>query len=266
MSALLDIADLDAGYGKCAVLRGVSMRLDQREILGIVGPNGCGKSTLVKTIAGVLPKLGGRVTVCAEDSESLSREEMARRLSVVPQQHGLLFSFTVSEMVEMGRYPHKGSLSPLTGEDRQIIDAAIRDADLEALIHREADHLSGGEIQRMFIARALAQQTPIVLLDEPNTHLDLAHQEQVFSVLRKLADGGRSGVVCVLHDMNLASEFCDRIVMIGEGAVVASGTPAEVFTAANIKRHYGAQVRVESNPVSGRPLIISEHALSGGAR
>ena len=259
MRDLLNIENLSAGYGQRAVLRDVSLCLKRGEVLGIIGPNGCGKSTLVKTIAGFLPKMGGRISICGDDVATLMRDEMARRLGVVPQQHGLLFSFTVRELVEMGRYPHRGSLSPMGEDDRRIIDNAIRDADMEALADREADHLSGGEIQRMFIARALAQQTEILLLDEPNTHLDLAHQEQVFSILKSFAKNREIGVMCVLHDMNLASEFCDRIILLSNSTIAAEGEPAEIITPEMIGRYYGVKVQVHPNPVSGKPMLISEH-------
>ena len=256
-TATLQGRDIRAGYNERDVLHGIDFELHAGEVLGVVGPNGCGKSTLLRAITGLLPLRGGEVTIGGERLENLPAMERARRCAVQPQIEAPLFDYTVGQFALLGRHPHRGALAPATNEDRAAVERAMDDADLAPLATRSIRSLSTGEWQRALLARALAQDAPILLLDEPAAHLDPGHRFAVHVLLRRLARERRRAVLCVSHDLNLAAEFCDRLMILSEGRVRALGKPEEVLIAENLQAVFRCDaLRVTTNPFTGRPGTV----------
>lgn len=233
-----------------ALLHDVSLRARAGEVVALVGPNGAGKSTLLGVLSGDVAADAGRVEICGRPPRAWRPKELARRRAVMAQNHAVAFSFTVREIVEMGRVPHDRA-----DDDDMIVDAALRDGDVDALETRDATTLSGGELSRTVFARVLAQRTGVVLLDEPTAALDLRHQEQAMGIAAALANEGRC-VVVVLHDLNLAARYAHRVAMFSRGRLVSEGTPAHVLTAERIGETYGQEVRVLTHPTTASPLVV----------
>jgi iron complex transport system ATP-binding protein len=223
--------------------------------VGLVGPNGAGKSTLLRALTGVVPLAAGSVTLGGRPLSAVSRRERARQVAVVQQLPEAPPSLTVAELVLLGRYPHLGLLGRETARDREYAVEAMRSAGCLAVAGRELGTLSGGERRSAFIARALAQEPALLLLDEPTAHLDVAAQAELFAVLRELAAGG-AGVLVVAHDLTLAAVHCERLLLLADGRVVAHGPPDAVVNAENVSRVYGAGVEVIADPRGGGPLVV----------
>lgn len=238
--------------------------------LGIVGPNGSGKSTLVRALSRSLRPASGTVLLDESDLYAgLSAREAARAIGVVPQDTAVSLEFSVREVVRMGRAPHlpRRPFASETEEDERIVSQAMRAARVEGLADRTVPTLSGGERQRVLFARALAQQPDVVLLDEPTAHLDLRHQTEALTLARDLAHKQGKAVLAVLHDINLAAAYCDALVLLRAGRIVAQGLPEEVVTAKNLQDVYGVRVWVRRHPASGCPLVLTLPELpdiSGG--
>jgi iron complex transport system ATP-binding protein len=261
--AVLRARGLHCGYDGREVVAGVDVALYGGEFLGLIGPNGSGKTTLLRALAGRLPALSGEVLLEEEPMHARPRREVARVLAVVPQISSPPFEFSVAEVVAMGRTPHLGRLEGEGPEDRTAISRALALTHTGPLRDRPVTELSGGEFQRVVIARALAQEAPVMLLDEPAAHLDIGHQVEIFDLLLRLnRDEGRS-ILCVSHDLNLAARYCDRLVAMADGRVAAEGTPSEVLTEERVSELYGCSVRVDERP-DGRPRITPLSALAGG--
>jgi len=253
----LSLQRVFAGYVPgIPVVRGVDLELEAGDFLGLIGPNGCGKSTLLRAITRVVPVLAGRVEILGTHASRLSRKQIARLVGVVPQETTGEFAFTVREIVMMGRHPYLGRFRGPGAEDEQVVDEALVLTDTAHLAGRSMGELSGGERQRVIIARSLAQNPQILLLDEPTNHLDINHQVEVFDLLHQLNKERGLSLLCVTHDLNFAGEYCDRITLMAEGRIVASGTPGEVMTRARISSVYGIDVRVEPGFPGGGPRII----------
>ncbi|MEO7793507.1 MAG: heme ABC transporter ATP-binding protein [Thermoanaerobaculia bacterium] len=259
---LLETRGLAVAYGERAVLSGVDFTLQPGSVVGLLGPNGAGKSTLVRAISGVLPGYTGSISVLGENLRALPRKELARRIAVVPQEPRFDFPFSALEVAVMGRHPHLHGLAFESAEDVAIARRALERCGALHLAARPIDQLSSGERQRIVFARALAQQAPVLLLDEPASFLDLRFQVELFDRVRELADEG-TGVVAVLHDLNLAAEYCDRIVLLRAGRVVAVGTTAEVLTYQNLTSVYETEIYVDLNDITGS-LVVTP--LSSRAR
>ena len=245
--------------GTPPVLSQVTLELKPSVFLGIIGPNGSGKSTLIRALSRALKPVGGVVLLEERDLYTgYSARSSAQRIAVAPQETGISLDFSVREVVRMGRAPHlpPRPFASETAADEQWVTEALRAAQVEALAERSVTTLSGGERQRVLFARALAQQADILLLDEPTASLDLRHQSETLALARDLAHGGKA-VLAVLHDVNLASEYCDELVLLQGGKSAAQGTPTEVLTAENLRAVYGARVWVRPHPVSGRPLVLA---------
>ena len=243
-----------------SVLTQFSLDVRPGLFLGIVGPNGSGKSTLVRALSRALRPASGAVLLDESDLYAgLSAREAARTIGVVPQETSVSLDFTVREVVRMGRAPHlpRRPFASETVEDERIVGEAMRAARVEGLADRAVPTLSGGERQRVLFARALAQQPDVVLLDEPTAHLDLRHQTETLTLARDLAHGGGKAVLAVLHDVNLASAYCDELVLLRAGRIIAQGPPEQVVTAGNLQEVYGARVWVRRHPASGRPLVLT---------
>lgn len=253
----IKIDNLVVGYDSAPVLDGVTLEIAGGEFAGIVGPNGSGKTTLLRSVARVLRPCSGAVLVDGRDVFATPARDLAREMAVVPQETVPAFDFTVLDIVLMGRSPHLGRFKIEGAKDISIAEQAMRQTGTLALADRQFAALSGGERQRVVIARALAQEPRVILLDEPTSHLDINYQFEVLNLIRRLNRDQGITVLAVLHDLNLASQYCDRLVMIGGGRVQALGTPEEVITAENVKRVYGAEVWVRRHPTSGRPYVIA---------
>lgn len=263
----LRAVDLRFGYGNVPVLGGITLTVFAGEFLAVLGPNGSGKSTLLRLLSRVHRPGSGRVLLAETDLWRLAADHVAREMTVVAQETGLNFDFTVAELVMLGRTPHIRRWSGEGAEDRRACREALRLCRLEGLADRPVTELSGGERRRVFLAAALAQETGILLLDEPTSHLDIGYQLEILDLLRRLQKERARTVVAVLHDMNLAARYADRIMLMAGGRMVAMGTPAQVLTADNIGAVYGIEVLVEPHPVFGHPCIfpLRRTGAAGGA-
>lgn len=251
----VDAHSLTCGYDGRDVLHALELSVPRGAFVGVIGPNGSGKSTLLRALTGVLPLRSGQVALLGLPVRRGHRREIARRVGVVPQASTPPFEFTVREIVAMGRTPHIARLHGESDRDRHAIERAMARTEIADLADRLISELSGGEVQRVIIARALAQEPELLLLDEPTAFLDLNHQIDVFDLLRRLNRDDRLTVLCISHDLNLASVYCDRLVLLSEGRIVADGVPAEVVTAQRIREVYGAEVLVDQDTPSGRPRV-----------
>lgn len=239
---MLQFDNLCAGYDGVERLHGISARLRPGRLTAIIGPNGCGKSTLLKCAAGLLKPICGAVLLEGRGLASIPERERARRISYMPQSR-LTPELTVRQLAAHGRYPHLRWGQSLSPADREIIDGALRRTELPGLADRPVGSLSGGERQRAYLAMMLAQQTPVMLLDEPTTYLDLSAQFSLMELLRGLCREGRCAAV-VLHDLALALEYADEVLLMEAGRLAIQGTPAEVHASGALERVFGVEVRV----------------------
>lgn len=247
------------------ILAGLTLEVRAGEFAGVVGPNGSGKSTLVRTLSRALRPANGMVLLADQDLYTqTSARQSAQQIGVVPQSAAVTFGFTVRDIVRMGRAPHlpRRPFAGETVEDERIVEESLRDAGVEALADRIVTTLSGGEWQRVLLARTLAQRADVILLDEPTAHLDIRHQWETLALARSLAHRAGKAVLAVLHDLNLAAAYCDRLVLLSAGQVVADGPPEAVLTSANIRHVYETEVSIQTHPISGRPYILPPHPLS----
>ena len=253
---MLSIHKISAGYGDKVVLSDVNMDVEAGDFVGLIGPNGSGKTTLLRVISKVLKPFKGHVLLNEEDIVTVSRSVLARSMAFLTQEISLNLPFTVRQMTLMGRFPYLSQYGKESDEDIAIAEDAMKLADVLPLADRFITEVSGGERQRALIAMCLAQQPDILLLDEPTNHLDIGHQLAVLDLIRKLNRQTNMTVVAVFHDLNIASEYCDKIMVLDEGQVAEFGTPKEVLTSEMILKVYRAKVVTEVNPVSHKPHIV----------
>jgi iron complex transport system ATP-binding protein len=251
------------GYGSRTVLRGVGLDLREGEIVGVVGPNGSGKTTLLRGATRVLDPVEGFIALLGRPLPLYDRRELARTVAVVPQEGAPLFPFTVLETVLMGRAPWLAPFAFEGEEDLRAAREALRAVGAEDLAERDLAEVSGGERQRVVIARALAQGTRVLLADEPTAHLDLKHAVAIFALLRELRDARGLAVLVVSHDINLAALHCDRLVLLARGGIAAEGTPREVLRPDLLADAFGTPVIVESRP-DGTPFVVPGSARERG--
>lgn len=244
---LLDAQGISVSLGGKPIIQGIDIRVGQSSFVGIVGPNGSGKTTLLKRIYRVLAPQGGSVFLNGQNLDKMSARSVAGVMAVVGQFNEMNFDFTVREIVAMGRTPHKGLLERLSSADHQYIDEALGLVGLGEYGSRSYQTLSGGEKQRVVLARAIAQQPRLIILDEPTNHLDLKYQIQILSVVKRLG----IGVLAAMHDLTLAAQYCDCIYVLKGGGLVARGKPQEVLTAELIRSVYEIDCAVYENPVTG---------------
>jgi iron complex transport system ATP-binding protein len=252
---MLEARKLTVGYNGQPVLHEVDLTVARGQFVGIVGRNGCGKSTLVRALSRVLPPIGGQALLDGVDVYQMSARELARRLAVVSQDNAVAFDFPVREVVLMGRSPHLSRFAVEGPRDHAIAQDAMALTHTLVFADRLITSLSGGERQRCMIARALAQQPDILLLDEPTAHLDINHQIEILDLAKRLTSERGLATLVVLHDLNLASQYCDHLVLIADGRVLAAGPPADVVTEVHIRTAYGTDVQVRQHPSSGRPYV-----------
>lgn len=253
---LLEVDNLVCGYDKREVLREVSFQVESGDLLGIVGPNSAGKTTLFRTIIRVIRPWRGKILYRGKALEKISQMELAKEVAVLPQVIEIPFPFTVSEFVAMGRFPHLRRFERLKGHDLEAIDRAMELADILHLQERRINELSGGERQRAVLAQGFAQEPRLLLLDEPTSHLDIGHQVEILDMIRKLNREWGLTVIMVLHDLNIASEYCDRLILFKEGKIFKTGLPRDVLTYRNIEEVYKTVVLVDENPISSKPHIF----------
>jgi iron complex transport system ATP-binding protein len=251
---MLEVKGLEFAYGKKKILQGVSFALRQKEIVGVVGPNGAGKSTLIKLLTKVLAPSSGEILLNGQTIQKMSRLALARQLAVVPQSGDLPSDYRVDDLVMMGRTPHLGFLARESKRDHDLVQRVMQRVDVWQFRDRFASDLSGGEKQRVVLAKALVQEPSFLLLDEPTNHLDLKYQIEVLSLVRQEVRGGL-GALVVLHDLNLASRLCDRLLVMQQGSVVAEGRPSEILTETLVASVYGASVSILQE-VDKSPVII----------
>jgi iron complex transport system ATP-binding protein len=243
-------------YGPRFSLEVDAVSVGSGEVLGLIGSNGSGKTTLIRILAGFVAPDRGRIELGGEDIGTMSALRRARHLAYVPQGGRPAFEFTVEQTVLLGRMPYRrGYGSFESQEDFTAADEAIALMNLEDLRNESVTHLSGGELQRVMIARALAQQTPLLLLDEPNAHLDIGHQLSVLQTIRHVAERRRAGVIVSIHDLNLASILCDEVILLHGGRVLGAGTPAEVLRPDLLEVAFGADLVVERNVYGDAPSV-----------
>ncbi|WP_139979915.1 ABC transporter ATP-binding protein [Nocardioides litoris] len=248
---------LAAGHGRTTVVPALDLAVEAGTVTALVGPNGSGKSTLLMTLARVLPPRGGRVLLDGEPITARSSVEVARRLGVLPQTAVVPAGATVREVVEQGRYPQLGPWAMMRRRDDSVMERALRLTGLLDLADRRLDSLSGGERQRAWIAMTLAQQTGILLLDEPTTYLDVRHQIDLMRLVRGLCDEHGITVVMVLHDLNQAARYADRLVALRDGTVRADGPPTAVLTPPVLREVFDVDAVVVPDPVTGRPWFVA---------
>jgi len=256
MDALIKINDLSGGYTGDLVVKEVSFSVKPGDFLGIIGPNGSGKSTLLKLMSKVLTPKCGSIVFDGRSIADISLKSFCQKVSFVPQDTMINFSFTVEEIVLMGRIPHLGRMQMETKKDHAAVIQAMTLTDTLAIKDRPIDELSAGERQRVVVARALAQEPALLFLDEPTSHLDIGHQVQLLDLLKKLNRKNGLAIVMVVHELNLAAEYCDRLILLNKGRIFRQGSVAEVLTYQNIETVYKTTVVVKDNPISSKPYVI----------
>jgi iron complex transport system ATP-binding protein len=258
---VLSLKNVSAGYGRKLVVRDVTMHVPEGEFVGLIGPNGSGKTTLLRVISGVLAPFKGEVLLRDAPLKTIGKRRLAQMMACLPQELATDLAFTVREIVAMGRSPHLSRIGRETRKDAEAAEKAMALADIADIADRFMTEISGGERQRAFIAMCLAQEPQILLLDEPTSHLDVGHQLSLLDLVKRLNRRSGMTVVAVFHDLNLAAEYCDRLLLLHQGRAEALGSPKEVLTAEIIQRVYQAKVLTEPNPASGKPHIV----ISAGA-
>ncbi len=264
----LEFRDATVGYGSRTVVRAVDLEVRSGEFVGLVGPNGAGKSTLLRAVTGGADVLGGDI-VCGSSVLRLPERERAQLIGVVPQSQPSVFAFTARAFVEMGRHPHLGRLASLGPDDHAVVDEVMERTDTARLAAERIDELSGGDLQRLTLAQALAQQPRVLLLDEPTSHLDLNHALQVLDLVRSLADAGMA-VLGVFHDLGIAARYADRVSIVADGRLTPSAPPAEALTSRVISDVFGVRAVVRTDPVTGSvavtPVLRGDDLASAGSR
>ncbi|MGJ8544176.1 MAG: ABC transporter ATP-binding protein [Sulfitobacter sp.] len=253
---LFETRDLSAGYDARVILEGITLAVPPGKITAIVGGNASGKSTLLRTLARILAPKSGAVLLEGQEVHKMPSRAVAQRMGLLPQSPIAPEGITVADLVGRGRHPHHGLFSRWTAEDDRAVTAALAATGIEALAERELDTLSGGQRQRAWIAMALAQETGLLLLDEPTTYLDVAHQIDVLDLLVDMNQTRGTTVVMVLHDLNLAVRYADHLIAVGDGGIHQAGAPEMVLTREMVRAVFGLECQIIADPVSGTPCMV----------
>jgi iron complex transport system ATP-binding protein len=252
----LEMQKVMLSYDHHPVIEDITLKVLPGEMVGLIGPNGSGKSTIIKALSHIIRPKSGRIIIGGRDIAKIPRRELACIVGVVPQLPLLPSTFTAAEIVLMGRNPHLGLFESEGRLDWAMVHDAMIKTGTETLADRHVNELSGGEIQCLLIARVLVQETSAILLDEPTANLDIGRQVELLDLIRGLCTESKLAVLAAIHDLNLASQYCDRLLLINERRIFAEGTPAEVITDKNIKEVYGAENCVYTHPVNGLPTVL----------
>ncbi len=255
----LEIQNISLGYNHHPVVTDLSFQVVAGEMLGLIGPNGCGKSSIIKALSRVITMRSGQIKLDGKLINGLSRSQAARLIGVVPQNPFMPDTFTVAEIVLLGRTPYLGLLRHESASDLKIVGWAMERTGISSLSERRMSELSGGERQRVTIARVLAQGTGIILLDEPTANLDINHQTAILDLIRDLCQENKLAVLIALHDLNLAAQYCDRLVMLKAGRLFAEGSPQQVMNVENIREVYGMESRIYPHPENSLPVVLVTH-------
>ncbi len=245
------------------ILIDIAIDINETEFIGIIGPNGAGKSTLIKLIAGLLPTNRNTITLCDKNISDYQPKQLAQILGYVPQKVEIPFTFTIQQVVEMGRFPYLQGIFHQDIDTEQAVDKAMQWMDLIGLRNRSFSTLSGGEQQRAVIASVLAQQAKVLLLDEPTSALDLRHQQGIYRILKQLAIEEGKTIVIVTHDINLAAQFCKRLILMNKGKIIADGLPDQVLQFQLIQQVYGVKVYIDVNPLTKSLYILPYDTKDG---
>ena len=260
----IEVDDLSVSFGDVPVVSGVDLGVERGSLVGLVGPNGAGKTTVLRAIKGTLSPDTGTVRLDGDPTTALSARETGRRVASVPQETTLGFDFRVRQIVEMGRTPHLGRFDGHGPDDERAVREAMADAGVARFADRSITEVSGGERQRVLLARALAQETPSLLLDEPTASLDVTHAVRTLELVRDLVDDGRAALAAI-HDLDMAARYCDRIVVLANGGVHAAGPPETVLTATALRAAFDAEAFVGENPATGSPTVTAFDAAGPDA-
>jgi cobalamin transport system ATP-binding protein len=255
MNTAINVKNLSHSFGEDLVLKDISFQVPSKDFFIVIGPNGSGKTTLMKVISGILKSQNGRLEILNRSIDLYPRKALARTIAYVPQMISADFPFTVFEMVLMGRSPYLGILGLEEEKDMEIARQAIAFTGMESLAHRKLDQLSGGEQQRVFIARAICQEPDVILLDEPTASLDLAYQVRIMDLMERLKNEKGITVVMVSHDVNLAAMYADHLLMLHNGRVLCQGLPYEVLNYKTLEEAYGCTLLVDESPLGKFPRV-----------
>ncbi|MCD7034358.1 ABC transporter ATP-binding protein [Metabacillus sp. GX 13764] len=259
----LHTEELQVGYGERTIVSDLSVGIPDKKITAIIGPNGCGKSTLMKAMTRILAPTAGSVILDGQNIASENTKLLARKMAILPQTQESASGLTAGELVSYGRFPYQKGFGRLSKADLDAIDTAMEATGTSEFKHRPVDALSGGQRQRVWIAMALAQETDIIFLDEPTTYLDMAHQLEVLELLQKLNQEDGRTIIMVLHDLNQAARFADCIIAMKDGAVVKSGTPEEVISKKVLRQVFQIDAEIGKDPRTGKPLCLTYNLIQG---
>lgn len=254
---MLEAREITIKYGECEVLQDISFELPDGKTIVLLGANGAGKTTLIRALNGTLPPARGSINIDGRDLNVLSRREIAKSITVVAQENETRFPITVMEFVLSGRFVHGSAFGWESDDDLENAKKALADCNLNGFETRLMNHLSGGERQRVVLARAIATNARILLLDEPTANLDLSHQAMMFRLVRERCRTQNCSAIVITHDLNLASEFADEIIMLKNGRIAAKGTPKEVLTAENVRNVFAVDVLLDENPASRKVRVTA---------
>ena len=254
---MLEVQNISINYGVCAVVQDVSFNLEAGKIIALLGANGAGKTTVLKSLNGGLPIAKGAITLDGKPVGEFSRREIAKEIAVIAQETETKFPVSVLEFVLAGRFAHGTAFGWETENDLQIALDSLEQCDLSNYENRLMNQLSGGERQRVVLARALTTEARILLLDEPTANLDLAHQALLFRLIKLRCESCESAAIVITHDINLASEFADEIILLKNGAIAANGSPEKVLTAENLQQVFNVKVLLDENPSSGKRRVTT---------
>ncbi len=254
---MLELRSVSSGYSSQPVISDISFKVESGSFWGIIGPNGAGKTTLFRTVSRIISPLSGQIFYDGENVAHIQRQELAKNVTTMLQLYDIPFSYTVEEFVMMGRFPHQKRFEKPSATDLEIIEQNLKFTDILHLKDRRLQELSGGERQRAVLAQALAQKPKLLLMDEPTAYLDIGHQIAMLDLVKKLNRTEGLTVVMILHDLNLASEYCENLVLMDKGKIHKIGAPKEVLTYENIEQVYKTVVVVKENPFSHKPYVIA---------
>jgi iron complex transport system ATP-binding protein len=258
---IIEAKNISAGYHKTEILKNISLDIPKGSFTGIIGRNGAGKSTLLKVLCGLLKPFSGQVFLDGLDVYGISKKTLSKRAAFMPQNVETNFPFTVKEFVMLGRYPYMNIFKIPSEKDYAAADEVLKFTAADAFAQRHVNELSGGEKQRVLIAQTIAQETDIIIFDEPTSHLDIGSQTDILRLLRVLNEKHGKTVIVTLHDLNAAGEFCNSLILMEEGKIRNSGKPEEVLNYKDIEQVYKTTVVVKNNPMSGKPYVIPITAI-----